>query len=180
MGLSLTSLQSRHLRAAPRGPAAAPGPPPGRSAGPGLAVWLGRVPGPPRGSGVGLGPGHGLGVGAGACPSPDPRRPRPGCRTLQPVLQVEAESGHCVVVVPGSGRPHFPGTQSPDPRPRALVRGSESTRGGGGHRQGPGMAKPWGSEGLVSPPPRLTCPLLHLQMQLGCSGGCGPDTTPPL
>ena len=108
---------------------------------------------------------------------PGSRRPRPGCWTLRAVLQVEAEGGHCVVVIPGSGRPRFPGTQRPDPRPRALVRGSESTREGGGHRQGPGTAKPRGSEGLVSPPLRLTCPFLRLQMQLGCSGGCSPADT---
>lgn len=105
-----------------------------------------------RGSGAGLGLECGLGVGAGACPSPDPRGPRAGCQTLRAALQVEAEGGHWVVVVPGSGRPRFPGTQRPDPRPRALVRGSDIARGGAGHRQGPGMAKPRASEGLVWPP----------------------------
>lgn len=113
-------------------------------------VWAGR--GAERGSRAGLGLECGLGVGAGACPSPDPRRPRPGCQTLRAALQVEAEGGHWVVVVPGSGRPRFPGTQRPDPRPRALVRGSDTARGGASHRQGPGMAKPRASEGLVWPP----------------------------
>lgn len=136
-------------------------------AGPGTPAWERSGPRPgarPRGTGRSLA-------------VPGSRRPRPGGWTLRAVLQVEAEGGHCVVVIPGSGRPRFPGTQHPHPRPRALVSGSESTRGGGDHRQGPGMAKPRGSEGLVSPPLRLTCPFLRLQMQLACSGGCSPADT---
>lgn len=175
MGLSLTSLQSRHLRAAPRGATAAPGPPPGRSAGPGLAVRLGRVPGPPRGSGVGLGPGHGLGVRAGAWPSPDLAGPglEAGPSGLFCKWRLRVDTALWSSLVLGGPASQGPSIHTPDPGPW----GRESTRGGGDHRQGPGMAKPRGSEGLVLPPLHLTCPFLHLQMQLGCSGGCSPADT---
>ena len=171
MGLSLASLQSRHLRAAPCGAAAAPGPPHGRSAGSGLAEE--RSVGAERASAWSAASGWGQGLVRPRILAGPGRDARPSGLLCKWRLRVDPGSWSSLAL--GGPASQGPSVQTPDQGPWSgavilleEVRVTDRVLGW----QSRGRQRAWSG-----PHVRLTCPLLHLQRRLGCSGGCGPAHT---